>query len=53
MKKIIKKFYDFYLSSYREKFIENWDDDVTKMTITKFDHFKKKFDMMLHFFFNF
>ena len=25
-----KQFSDFYFSSYREKFIENWDDDVTK-----------------------
>ena len=28
-------FPDFYFSSYREKFIENWVDDVTKMTITR------------------
>ena len=32
MKKIIKKFSDFYFSSYREKFIENWG---TKMIITR------------------
>ena len=25
-----KKFSDFYFSCYREKFIENWGDDVTK-----------------------
>ena len=31
MGKIIKKFCDFYFSSYREKCIENWDDDVTIM----------------------
>ena len=30
MKKITKKFSDFYFSSYREKLIENWDDDVIK-----------------------
>ena len=27
------QFSDFYSSSYREKFIENWGDDVTKMTL--------------------
>ena len=26
------KFSDLYFSSYREKFIENWGEDVTKMT---------------------
>ena len=25
-----KRFYDFYFSSYHEKFIENWGDDVIK-----------------------
>ena len=35
MNKIIKKKSDFYFSSYREKFIENWGTDVTKMTITR------------------
>ena len=39
MKKIIKKFSDFYFSSYREKFIENWGDDVTKWP--KNDHYSK------------
>ena len=33
--KIIYKFSDFYFSSFRETFIENWGDDVTKMTITR------------------
>ena len=31
----ISDFSDFYFSSYREKFIENWGDDVTKITITR------------------
>ena len=26
-----KSIYDFYFSIYREKLIENWGDDVTKM----------------------
>ena len=37
--KYIKKFFDLYFSSYREKFIENWGDDVTKMN--KNDHNSK------------
>ena len=30
MRTIIKKLSVFYFSSYREKFIKNWGDDVTK-----------------------
>ena len=33
--KIIKKFSDFYFSSFREKITENWGDDAIKMTITR------------------
>ena len=29
-KNILHFFFDIYFSSYREKFIENWGDDVTK-----------------------
>ena len=29
-RKTIKKFFDFYFSSYRVKLIENWGDDVKK-----------------------
>ena len=39
MRKIIKKFSVFYFSSYREKFIGNWGDDVTKLP--KNDHKSK------------
>ena len=30
-----KSIFDFYFSNYREKLIENWGDDTTKMTITR------------------
>ena len=46
MRKIIKKISDFYFSSYREKFIVNWGDDVTKWPINDLNSKNKnlKFD---------
>ena len=35
LNRIKNQFSDFYFLSYREKFIKNWGDDVTKMTITR------------------
>ena len=32
LKRMKNQFSDFYFSSYREKYIEIWGDDVTKMT---------------------
>ena len=34
-KNMITNFSNFYFSSYREKFIESWGDDVTNMVITQ------------------
>ena len=35
LKRMKNQISDFYFLSYREKFIENYCDDVTKMTITR------------------
>ena len=34
-----KKIADFYFSSFREKFIENWGDDVAKIKFFLFSRF--------------
>ena len=35
LKRIKKQFSDFYFSSYRKRFTENWDDDASKINITR------------------